>query len=239
MAIAALMFFNLNLGLMTNKLVKILHRRKYEVLLFALVQHLFIGIFLPYLSSYTVLLWAVNLIILGLSSIGVFIEKGKFKNIIRNVLFIVVFILTFIVPFIQKFNRFYPVLGISYVMFFSFIFFEVIKFLIRPGYINIDIIVAAACGYFLLIEISVFLMMSIFYINPHSFSGISAVSVPATYVDFIYFCSITFTSIGFGDILPNTHYTKLLTSFLGISGQFYTVMLVGILISKFSSQLNK
>jgi Ion channel len=103
-------------------------------------------------------------------------------------------------------------------------------------FLNVDLIVAAGCGYFLLIEISVFLMMSIFYINPFSFTGISRTSVPATYIDFIYFCSITFTSIGFGDILPNTHYTKLLTSFLGVSGQFYTVMLVGILISKFSSK---
>jgi len=220
---------------MINKILRLLHRRKYEVLLFALIQHLFMGIFLPHLSYYSEVLWAINLIILGVSSIGVFIEKGKFKNVIRNVLFVVVFCLTLTIPFIQRFTAFYPVLGMGYVMFFSFIFFEVMKFLIRPSYINVDIIVAAACGYFLLIEISVFLMMSIYYINPASFIGISTASVPATYMDFIYFCSITFTSIGFGDILPGTHTTKLLTSFLGISGQFYTVMLVGILISKFSS----
>jgi hypothetical protein len=219
-----------------HKVVKFLHDKKYEILLLSLIQHLFIGTLLPDISQYSETLWASNLMLLGISSTGVFIKKGKFKNTIRNILFTAVFCFTLFLAFAKEFTFFYPALGIVYVMFFSFIFLEIMQFLVRPGYINVDIIVAAGCGYFLLIEISVFLMMSIFYINPHSFIGISRASVPATYVDFIYFCSITFTSIGFGDILPNTHYTKLLTSFLGISGQFYTVMLVGILISKFSSK---
>jgi hypothetical protein len=121
-------------------------------------------------------------------------------------------------------------------MFFSFIFLEVLHFLLKPSYINLDIIVAAACGYFLLIEISVFLMMSIYCLDAHSFKGVSVTSMPATYFDFIYFCSVSFTGAGSGDILPDTHFTKLLTAFLGIAGQFYTVMLVGLLISKFSSK---
>jgi hypothetical protein len=112
----------------------------------------------------------------------------------------------------------------------------VVKFLIKPSYINIDIISASACGYFLLIEIATFLMQLLFYNDPHSFKGISTASNSETFIDFVYFSSITLTSIGFGDILPNAHYTKLLTSFFGIAGQFYTVVLVGILLSKFSSK---
>lgn len=219
-----------------NGIIALLRRKKYEVLLVALIQHLFIGIFLVHLSSYSIALWAVNLLVLGIASIGVFIEKGRFKNFIRNMLFAIVLCPTLMLPFIREFTSFYAILGIAYVMFFLFIYYEVMKFLIRPSYINLDVIVAAACGYFLLIEISVFLMMSIFCISPGSFKGINATSIPSIYIDFIYFSSITFTSIGFGDILPNTHYTKLLTSFLGISGQFYTVMLVGILVSKFSAK---
>jgi hypothetical protein len=139
-------------------------------------------------------------------------------------------------PFIRDVAFFYPLLGLSYVLFFSFIFLEVLHFLLKPSYINLDIIVAAACGYFLLIEISVFLMMSIYCLDVHSFKGVSTTSMPATYFDFIYFCSVTFTGIGFGDILPSAHFTKLLAAFMGIAGQFYTVMLVGLLISKFSSK---
>ena len=94
---------------------------------------------------------------------------------------------------------------------------------------------ASACGYFLLIEISTFLLQFFVVQNPNSFKGIDSSMSAKTYIDLVYFSSITLTSIGFGDITPNTHYTKLITAFFGIAGQFYSVVLVGILISKFTS----
>jgi hypothetical protein len=221
---------------MRHSVTRFLHRRKYEILLIALIQHLFIGIFFIQISLYSEFLWAINFIILGTSSVGIFIEKGRLKNITLDILFVVVLCLSIGMPFVRNVGFFYPLLGLTYVTFFAFIFLEVLKFLLKPSYINVDIIVAAACGYFLLIEISVFLMMSIYCLDAHSFRGVSTTSMPATYFDFIYFCSVTFSCIGAGDILPDTHFTKLLTAFLGIAGQFYTVMLVGILISKFSSK---
>jgi hypothetical protein len=221
---------------MHHPITRFLHRRKYEILLIALVQHLFIGIFFIRISLYSELLWAINFIILGTSSIGVFIEKGRIKNIILHTLFVVVLCLSISLPFVRNTGFFYPLLGLTYVMFFCFIFLEVLHFLLKPSYINVDIIVAAACGYFLLIEISVFLMMSIYCLDAPSFKGVSTTSMPATYFDFIYYCCVTFTGMGSGDITANTHFTKLLTAFLGIAGQFYTVMLVGLLISKFSSK---
>lgn len=205
-------------------------------MLVALIQHLFIGILFVRISLYTELLWALNFIILGLSSIGVFLEKGRFKNVILHILFIVVLCLSIGLPVVGDTGFYYPLLGLTYVMFFSYIFLEVFRFLLRPCYINVDIIVAAACGYFLLIEISVFLMMSVYCLDGCSFKGVNKTSMPATYFDFIYYCSVTFTGTGCGDIIPDSHITKLLTAFLGVAGQIYTVMLVGVLISKFSSR---
>jgi hypothetical protein len=118
-------------------------------------------------------------------------------------------------------------------------FLELLKFLIKPGYINSDIISAAACGYFLLIEVSVFLLQTFEYYDHSSFKGVNVSSFAEIFTDMVYFCSVTFTSIGFGDITPNNHVTKLLTSFIGIAGQFYTVVLVGILLSKFTSKTNE
>lgn len=217
-----------------------LRRRKYEVLLFALVQHLFIGIFLNDLSFYTKYVWVVNMLILGVASVGVFVGKGRWKNLIKNLLFALVTAFPLAVPLVQHVPAFMYALNITYVLFFTFIFWEVLKHLLRPSYINLDIISASACGYFLLLEISVFLMQMLFYQNPDSFKGVSTSGDPAsTYIDLVYFCSITLTSIGFGDILPNAHYTKLATAFFGIVGQFYSVVLVGILISKFTSNASK
>lgn len=217
-------------------IIKNLEKYKYELLLLALVQHLFIGIFVSDLEFYTRIIWPINMILLGLGSVYVFSGKSKIKHIIKNVLFFIVIALPIGLPFFGKSLNYFLALNILYVLFFIFIFLEILKHLLKPSYINADIISASACGYLLLIEISVFLLQFFQYQNMESFKGIDT-SLPSTiFIDLVYFCSITFTSIGFGDITPNTHITKLLTSFIGITGQFYSVVLVGILISKFSSQ---
>ena len=221
---------------------KFLHNYKYEILLFALIQHLFSGLFLTDMAFYTKVVWPVNMLILGVSSSGVFIEKGKWKKIIKTILSIGAVAFPLCVPFFGRIPIFMTALNLSLAVFYLFIFIEVLRFLMKPSYINRDIITASACGYFLLIEISVFLFQIFYYANPNSFKGIntefSVANSANVFMDLVYYCTITLTSIGFGDITPNTHVTKLLTSFLGITGQFYSVVLVGILISKFSSKVD-
>ncbi len=215
------------------KVGQFLHQKKYELLLFALIQHLFIGIFLRDLNFYTTFIWPVNMLVLGIASVGVFIKKSRWKNIVRNVLFMLVLALPIGLPFFGMIPEYQSFLNIAYVVFFLFIFLEVIRFLLKPSYINSDIISAAACGYFLLIEICTFLLQYFFYLRPISIKGVDKSNIASVFTDLVYFSSITLTSIGFGDITPNAHYTKLITSFFGIVGQFYAVVLVGIIISKF------
>lgn len=219
-----------------KEIITFLQRFKYELLLFALVQHLFIGIFLTDLDFYTRVIWPVNMLLLGLGSIFMFTGKHSWRHWLRNIHFVVILLLPIGIPFFKHLPYYFTILNINYVVFFAFLFLELLRFLIRPGYINTDIISAAACGYFLLIEMSVFLLQTLEYRAHESFKGIDISSPASIFIDLVYFCSITFTSIGFGDITPNDHVTKLITAFIGIAGQFYTVVLVGILLSKFTSK---
>ena len=219
-----------------RSIYQFLYKHKYELLLIALIQHLFIGIFLRDLLIYTRIIWLINMVILGVASVGLFVEKGRRKNLIRKVLFFIVLALPMGLTIFGSNAVYLASLSLVYAIFFLFILWEVLKFLVKPSYINSDIISASACGYFLLIEISTFLLQFIIYQNPQSFKGVDYSNIASTYIDLVYFSSITLTSIGFGDIIPTAHYTKLLTSFFGITGQFYSVVLVGILISKFSSK---
>lgn len=216
-----------------------LRKYKYEVLLLALIQQLYIGIFLSDLAFYTKVIWPINMLILGIASIGVFIEKGKWKNLARNVLFILIVAFPISLPFFGNNPHFMSLLLITMTLFYIFVLYEVLQYLLKPSYINRDIITASACGYFLLIEICVFLLQIFFYANPSSFKGIdttySIENSANTFMDLVYFSTITITSIGYGDITPNAHTTKLLASLFGVIGQFYSVVLVGILISKFTS----
>ena len=217
-------------------IIPYLAKWKYEALLVALIQHLFVGILLTDMNFYIKVVWPINMLILGVASIGIFTEKERWKRIVKNILFVIVVIFPISVPFFGTSSNFMVTLSVSYTLFFGFIFWEVIKFLVRPSYINADIISASACGYLLLIEISTFLVQFTIYHNPNAFKGISTLSPADTYIDIVYLCTITLTSIGFGDITPNAPNTKLIISLLGIVGQFYSVVLVGILISKFTSK---
>lgn len=212
-----------------------LQKRKYEILLIALIQHLYIGVVINDVQFYEKVLWPINMVILGLASVGIFMEKGKFINSIKNLLAIIVITLPVILPYFGGCKEFMYLLYISYIIFFSFIFFEVFKFLIKPSYINIDIISAAACGLFLLIEIFVFYFHVSTFVDQSSFKGIDYSSAATKFMDLVYYCSITLTTIGYGDIVPNAHQTKLVASLIGVTGQFYSVVLVGILLSKFTS----
>ena len=217
---------------------RFLHKRKYELLLIALIQHLYIGIIVRDMSFYIEILWPINMVFLGLASVGVFIDKGRLKNIVKNILTIIVIAFPVLLPFFKSVPAYMFLLNVSYVIFFSFIFIEVFKFLIKPSYINTDIISAAACGLFLLIETFVFLFQIWVYTDQNSFKGIDYTSPAHTFIDLVYYCSITLTTIGYGDITPNAHHTKLAASLIGIAGQFYSVVLVGILISKFTNHSN-
>ena len=219
-----------------KKIYKTAEKYKYEILLIALLAHLYIGIFLTDLPLYTKVIWPINMFIIGIASVGVFIEKGRAEKIIKNILLILVIILPVSIPFLGKVAYFFPVLSLIYCFFFGFILIEILKYLIKPTYINTDVISASACGFFLLIEIAVFLLQAFFYIDTNSIKGIDTSQAATIYMDLVYFSSITVTSIGYGDISPNSHSTKLIVSVLGVICQFYSVVLVGILISKFASE---
>ncbi len=216
-----------------------LNKRKYELLLAALIQHLFIGIIVQDTTFYTEVLWPVNMLILGLASIGVFIEKSKLKNITKNILSALVIVLPIMLSFFKGVPEFMFFLNISYIVFYFYIFLEVFKFLVKPSYINTDIISASACGLLLLLEAFVFMFQIYAYSDPQSFKGLDYSSPAHTFMDLVYFCSVTLTTIGYGDITPGSYQTKLITSLIGIVGQFYSVVLVGIIISKFSNYTNK
>jgi hypothetical protein len=213
------------------------HFYKYEILGLGLLQHLFIGIFFHDLDHYIHYIWPLNMIIVGVASIGVFIEKEWWKKLIKNTLLVTLIGMSISLWFhYEVSNSFLIRINIIYFFFFSIIFYEVLKFLFKPSYINLDLILASICGYLLLIEIAAFAFQFFFYQFPNCFLGVHGVNPVDTYASFIYFSSVTITGIGFGDISPSMHYTKLLTSLFGIAGQLYSVLLIGILISKFSNR---
>jgi hypothetical protein len=216
--------------------IETLLKRKYEILLFSLLMHLYNSIFFIDLNFYTTFIWPINMIIIGISCIGVF--SGTGKKSIYTVIFLSILMLVFPIamhilgPSKLLMNQ----LTISYFFIFLYIFIKILKFLLKPSYINIDIISASACGYFLLVEMGTFLLQFIELNTVHAFNNINNMTPESRYLDFVYYTTITVTSIGYGDITPVNHISKMASSLIGVIGQFYSVILVGIIISKYSSK---
>lgn len=211
------------------------HRRKYELLLCGLLQHLFIAAFLPDLAFYARCVWPMNMVILGGLSVEIFAGRSRMHRALKNLMLCLVVVFPSLAATRAPTPAFMLTLSLCYVVFFLFIFVEVLRYLLRPSYINADIVSASICGFLLLLETGIFAVQAQVYAIPNAFKGLSTESFTATYLDIVYFCSITITSIGFGDITPNHHMAKLATAMLGIVGQFYSVVLVGILIAKYTS----
>ena len=211
-------------------------RYQYELLLVALVQHLFIGLVLTDMDLYARVVWPINMILVGAGSVGVFQEKGKWERRLRNVLFVLVLVLPLSLPFQSDTRGAMLWISVVYTVFFSFIFVEVMRYLVRPGRIDRDIISAAVCGMLLLIEIAAFGLQGMFYQDAATLRGVAAADPASIYMDLVYFATITIATIGYGDIAPGTHQAKLAVSLIGIAGQLYMVVLMGILISKFTNR---
>ena len=220
-------------------MLEFVKRRKYEVLLFALISHLYNGAFLADHSVYLRVVWPINMMILGVACIGIFADKSLLMRRLRTVLFVLVMAIPLLMP-MGDVSWFLNASAICYILFFLFIFYEILRFLILPSYINSDIISAAGCGFFLLIEVGIFISLMIYNNVPDAYSGIEQRdSVAHVFLDLVYFNSITLTSIGYGDIAPLVHSSRLTAAFIGVLGQFYSVVLVGIIISKYTSQMNQ
>lgn len=218
---------------------QILIQRKYELLLVALVLHLFIAVVLTDMAFYAQVIWPLNMLTLGVFSVGIFRTSSLQERILKNILLILVVALPAIVVFLNPTTFMMQIINLSHIAFYGVLFVAVLRYLLRPSYISVDIVSASACGYLILIEIGIFTMQFIYYATSNAFKGVDVASFTTIYLDLVYFCSITVTSIGFGDITPANHFAKLATSILGIAGQFYSVVLVGIMISKYTSAESK
>ncbi len=220
-----------------TKLQNFLNKYTYEFFMFALVQHLYISMFIKQEEFYARYIWPINMLILGLASIEVFSDKSRREITIKNILVVVSIVLPFVIPTVPRaqMGAALQVTSILYTLFFSYLFYEMLRDLFNPREINKNVILASACGILLLIEILTFSLQFFYYYNPLIIKGIDTSSFISVFTDLVYFSTVTLSTIGYGDITPESQNTKIYVAFFGLIAQFYNVLIVGILVSKFSA----
>ena len=119
-----------------------------------------------------------------------------------------------------------------YFLFYIFVTYEIIKNVWNAKLIGRDVILGFI-GYFIFLSVNL--------ADPNSFVGLNLVEVGNdSYSEgLMYFSYITLLTIGYGDITPITPIAQKATIFVGLTGQFYLVILTAITVGKYLNQLNK
>ena len=136
---------------------------------------------------------------------------------------------------------------VSFLSFFCFNMFItvfMIRHIARSEQVNLTIIINSINCYLLVgilgavllqmteIVQKFFLKMDTGAIN---FAGDTA----AGFHDYLYFSFVTLTTLGYGDIIPNSTFAKSLTIAIAISGQLYLTILIAMLVGKYLSKTQK
>ncbi len=213
-----------------------LYQYRFEFLLFALTMVIFNRIFVFDTTFYSQFIWPANMLLLGIVSMGIFHEKQKWIIGIKNILFLGVVMVPFMASEIFFSPVFAPAALITYLLFNTLIFVEVMRQLIKPKEITASVMFGSLCGFLLLILISTFSYLLLNQVDTQSFHNVTEGFVPELYQQMTYFSTVTLTTIGYGDITPLSDNARLLAGFWGVISQFYMVAVVGIIISKFTSK---
>ena len=115
-------------------------------------------------------------------------------------------------------------------LFFILLSGEVFRQMIHEKTITNDIIAAFDC-YLLLGILGAILFSIILHFNPDAYSNVDGTK--RVFDKMLYFSFITLTSIGYGDIAPTSPLAEKVTSFYGLIGHFYSVVVVGIIVGKY------
>ena len=116
-------------------------------------------------------------------------------------------------------------------VFFSFVFVRIVRYVFQDRAITANDIFALASGYLILGVIAT----PFFYFLMMNFPNAFQISGQDEFYELLYFSYITLTAVGYGDITPIHPIAKSSSLILGIIGQLYLTVLVGIIIGKYLS----
>ena len=151
-----------------------------------------------------------------------------------GLLVIVVTVLNLLFPDIQYLHPFTFILN---TLFFIVVTIALVAHVARAREVYRSTLITAINSYLLIgLTLSILcLILDIFV--PHSFANIEVTEKGLSSA--IYYGFVTLTTLGYGDITPNTPLARSLANFTALFGQLYLVIIMALLIGKFLSGRRK
>jgi voltage-gated potassium channel len=128
------------------------------------------------------------------------------------------------------------------VMYLGVLVYSFFRSILHATKVTASLLCATLCLYLIIGLLWASLFAFLESVSPGSFSGNvleHAGSAADRMQSFIYFSFITLTTLGYGDITPQTQGAGALCQAEAIVGQFYIAVLVARLVSMYGSDMNK
>lgn len=114
------------------------------------------------------------------------------------------------------------------IVFFVMVLSRLLQFVFKEKPVSLNDIYALASGFLLL----GFLFTPYFVVLQNYFPGAFSIG-NASFFDLLYFCFMTLTTVGYGDISPVHPLAKSASVLLSVVGQLYLTVLIGIILGKY------
>jgi hypothetical protein len=203
--------------------------------------YLIIGIFLfvfvfPLIDNASVLdiFWPISLTIILFSVFSV-IEKKKQKKLRWLGIMVILSVSLIWIHYFRAVDFYnYVSYAFNTIVFLSAAVIMISE-IVKSKQVDTKLIMEAISGY-LLIGVMFSITNAVIYtIQPECFiiDGNDRIS------DIIYYSFITITTIGYGDISPQTDIARVASVFFGLSGQLYLTIIMALIIGKYLNRNNK
>ena len=216
--------------------MKFLSKNCFELLLVALLCHLYGSLFFSDLNFYGNYVRTLNTFFLYFAATNSFFHGSRKISAFTKIALLLTLLINLITAYVGFTNAQKQIHELAALAFLILATYNTASFLLAPNRFDRALLSAAVVGYLLLIEVAVRLFLLLFLrAEQPLLSNIDYGNHSRAFIDTTYFCTVTITSIGFGDVLPLTHQAKMLTSLLGVAGQLYLVIIMSIMVSKFTA----
>lgn len=124
-----------------------------------------------------------------------------------------------------------------FVLYFGLLMYSYIKQLARFQKVTVNVLYATLCLYLIIGLFWGSLYTLLYELNPGAYSGaLLDNELDSTLHIFNYFSMVTLTTLGYGDITPQTPGAGALCQMEAIVGQFFTAVIVGWLVGNIVSE---
>ncbi|QZE14724.1 potassium channel family protein [Halosquirtibacter laminarini] len=214
-----------------KRLKLLIYKARYRLLLYALLIVVFGDLLIPNQNAeYVSYLGPIGLLCIVFAGWNL-VHRNKRKNIIYATLLIILTISEIVDTFspIEELTIIKQVVYVAFFVTFSLELFHQIK---SANKVTSSILTAVLCGLIIIGIAGGIGATTIEYLRPGSFVGLNE---STKIIDLQYYSFITLTTVGYGDITPITVYAKKFTILITLVGNFYSIVIIGIIIGKYTS----